>query len=107
MDGWWKIIVVRRKESSRSQNPGNLGQGRRWLHPVERLGSRDDIRAPIRQARPMSQPLSILDMYCERMALDFVDGLFQHVGIGLDPNHLLGPLPPDRGGQSGPAAHIH
>jgi hypothetical protein len=41
------------------------------------------------------------------MALDFTYGLFPHIGIGFDPNHPPGPLTPDRGGQSGPAAHIH
>src|SRR5258708_7649622 len=55
----------------------------------------------------MSNSLSILDMCCVGMVLDFVDGLFPHVGIGFDPNHQLGSLTPDRGGQSGPAAQIH
>ncbi len=55
----------------------------------------------------MSKPLSILDMCRVGMVLDFAYGLFAHVGIGFDPNHQLGPLTPDRGGQSGPAAQIH
>ena len=71
MDCWWRIIVIRRKESSGSQNPSDLGQGRRRFHPVERLGSSDDISASIRQARLMSHPLSILDMGCVGMVLDF------------------------------------
>ncbi len=104
MDCWWPIIVIRRKESSGSQNPSDLGQGRSRFHPMERLGSSDDISAFIRQARLMSKPLSILDMCCVGMVLDVVCGLFPHVGIGFDPNHPLSPLTPDRGGQSGPAA---
>src|SRR5260370_8066374 len=107
MEGWWPIIVIRRKESSGSQNPSDLGQGRRRSQPVERLGSSDDSGTPIRQASPMSKPLSILDMCRVGMVLDFAYGLFAHVGIGFDPNHQLGPLTPDRGGQSGPAAQIH
>src|SRR5689334_10117954 len=97
MDGWRPIIVIGRKESSGSQDPSDLGQGRRRFHPVERLGSRDDISAPIRQASPMSHPLSILDMCRVGMALDFAYGLLTHVGIGFDPNHPPGPLTPDRG----------
>src|SRR6266700_2438734 len=107
MECWWSIIVIRSKESSGSQNPSDLGQGRSRFHPVERLGSSDDISAPIRQARLMSHSLMILDLCRVGMVLDFVDGLFPHVGIGFDPNHPLGPLTPDRGGQSGPAAQIH
>ena len=107
MDCWWQIIIIRCKESSGSQNPGDLGQGRCRLHPVERLGSSDDISTPIRQASPMSKPISILDVCREGMALDFAYGLFAHVGVGFDPNHPLGPLTPDRGGQSGTAAQIH
>src|SRR5258708_12485402 len=87
MEGWWPIIVIRRKESSGSQNPRDLGQGRSRFHPVERLGSSDDISAPIRQARLISNSLSILDMCCVGMALDFVDGLFPHVGIAFLPTH--------------------
>src|SRR5205823_14629023 len=100
MDCWWRIIVIRRKESSGSENPSDLGQGRSRLHPVERLSSSDDISTSIRQARLMSKPLSILDMGCVGMALDVVCGLFPHVGIGFDPNHPLCPLTADRGGQS-------
>jgi hypothetical protein len=107
MDCWWRIIVIRRKESSGSENPSDLGQGRSRFHPVKRLGSSDDISTPIRQARLMSYSLSILDMGRMGMVLDFVDGLFPHVGIGFDPHHQLGPLTPERGGQSGPAAQIH
>src|SRR5258708_13388330 len=55
----------------------------------------------------MSNSLSDTDMCCVGMVLDFLDGLFPHVGIGFDPNHQLGSLTPDRGGQSGPAAQIH
>src|SRR5256885_9490445 len=54
MDCWWRIIVIRRKESCGSENTSDLGQGRRRFHPVERLGSSDDISAFIRQARLMS-----------------------------------------------------
>src|SRR6059058_2896473 len=45
MECWWPIIVIRSKESSGSQNPSDLGQGRRRFHPVQRLGSSDDISA--------------------------------------------------------------
>ena len=52
----------------------------------------------------MSKSLPILDMCRIGMLLDIVGRLLSHVGIGFDANH---PLAPDRGGQSGSAAHIH
>src|SRR5579885_956267 len=104
MDGWRRIIVIRSKESSGSQNPNNLGQGRRWFHPVERLGSRNNIRAPIRQARLLSQPLSILNLCRVGRVPGFAYGLVPHISIGFDPNHPLSPLAPDRGGRPVPAA---
>src|SRR5258708_3213638 len=107
MEGWRPVIVISRKESSRSQNTSDLGQGRSRFHPVERLGSSDDISTSIRQARLMSNPFSILDMFRVGMALDFAYSLGTHVGIGFNPNHPLGPLTPDRSGQSGPATQIH
>jgi hypothetical protein len=55
----------------------------------------------------MSKPLSILDLGRVGMVLHFAFGHVTLVGIGFDPNHPLGALTSDRGGQSGPAADIH
>src|SRR5579859_5959926 len=96
MDCWWRIIVISRKESSGSQNPSDLGQRRSWFHPVERLGTRDDVSTPIRQASLMSNSLSILDVCRVGMVLDFAHSLDTHVSIRLDTNHPLGPLPRSR-----------
>jgi hypothetical protein len=95
MEYWWPIIVISRKESPRSQKASYLGQGRSWFHPVERLGTRNDISTPIRQARLMSNSLSIFDMCRAGMFLSFTYSLSTHPSIGFDPNHPLGSLTPD------------
>lgn len=41
------------------------------------------------------------------MVLDVAYSLGTHIYIGVDPNHQLGSLTPDRGGKSGPATQLH
>src|SRR5262249_55565426 len=71
VERWRPVVIVGSEEPTGPQNRSDLGQGRSRFHPVERLGGGDDVRAPIRQARLMSHPLSILDLGCIGMALEF------------------------------------
>src|SRR5579859_2379503 len=99
VERWWPVIIVGCEEPTGPQNTRNLGQRRGRLHPMKRLGSRDDISTRIGQASLMSNSLLILDMCRVGMVLDFAYRLGTHICIGFDPNHPLGPFTPDRGGQ--------
>src|SRR5712692_3208071 len=107
VERWREVIIVGSEDPTGPQDTRNLGQRRGRFHPMKRLGSSDDISTLIGQASLMSNSLLILDMCCVGMVLDFAYSLGTHIGIGFDPNHQLGPFTPDRGGQSGPAAHIY
>src|SRR5436305_215886 len=65
------------------------------------------VRSPNYPSPSGAVPFLENNEFFERMCQVASTGLLTYVGIGFDPNDPLGPLPPDRGGQSGPAAQIY
>src|SRR5690349_4201917 len=47
--GWRPIVIIRRKDATRLQNPFAFLKGRLWLHPMQRLRTSDDLGAVRRQ----------------------------------------------------------
>ena len=64
---------------------------------MQRLGTRDDIGAPVGQVGPIGHTLLILDARRMEMILELLYGLGTHVGVRFNPDNMLCLRAPDHG----------